>query len=128
MSIKWASLLGRFKQKGTTLIFQGGSELDIEGQPKTEIGNFLCNRKFSSGNIIADIEFTTVDQYTACDIILFYNPATRYFVTAGLGAQAMYTIRDFTWICSRSGKADYLNCRESHGFTLRCVTFSGAVL
>ena len=95
MDIKWAPILGELEQKGQTLIFKGGTS-EFQGRPQVAVGNFLSDQMFSGGKISADVEFDAVDEYSACDIILFYEPITRFFVTAGIGAAgSLYTIRHF---------------------------------
>ncbi|MGD0627501.1 MAG: hypothetical protein ABSB32_22720 [Thermodesulfobacteriota bacterium] len=95
MELKWAPILGELEQKDQTLIFKGGTT-DFEGRPQIAIGNFLSDQMFSGGKILADVQFDAVDEYSACDIILFYEPSTRFFVTAGIGAVgSLYTIRHF---------------------------------
>lgn len=95
MELKWAPLLGELEQREQTLVFKGGTT-EFEGRPQIEIGNFLSDQMFSGGKIMADIKFDAVDEYSACDIILFYEPSTRFFVTAGIGAAgSLYAIRHF---------------------------------
>lgn len=95
MELKWAPLLGELEEKDQTLVFKGGMS-EFEGSPSIAVGNFLSNQIFSGGKITADVEFDAIDEYSACEIILFYEPKTRFFVTAGVGAaHYLYTIRQF---------------------------------
>ena len=78
------------------------------------VGNFLTNRNFFGGEISADIEFVSVSPRAACEIMVYYNPATRGFVTAGLGGAGMFSIRTFfnQWsVVAFTGDHDNL---ESH--------------
>jgi hypothetical protein len=60
------------------------------------VGNFLSNITFGGGKIFATVEFESVDPLSACEVILYYDPANRFFVTAGLGgAGILYAIRHF---------------------------------
>jgi len=100
MDLKWASLLGEFKQERSWLVFEG-KQVDWQGQPGSAIGNFLCNKLFSGGSIEADVVFEDTDGFSACELVLSYNPATNAFLTAGLGGQGVnYSIRYFLdkWI------------------------------
>ena|ERR1035437_837784 len=117
MELKWAPILGELEQKGQTLIFKGGTT-DFEGRPQIAIGNFLSDQMFSGGKISADVEFDGVDEYSACDIILFYEPSTRFFVTAGIGAaSSLYAIRHFQnqWVIhGQSGERKNLVAKRKY--------------
>jgi len=96
MDLKWISLLGEFHQQNSWLIFSG-KQVEVGGQYQPAIGNFLCNQRFSGGTIEADIIFDELDDASACELILFYDPSTRSFLTAGLGGfGASFSIRHFT--------------------------------
>jgi hypothetical protein len=99
MELKWAPLLGAFATEDSTLVFKG-QRIQYEGQFQPAIGNFIANRQFSGGSISADISFDAVDNYSACELIAFYDPARKVFLTAGLGGSGgLYSIRSFanTW-------------------------------
>jgi hypothetical protein len=94
MPTKWAPLLGELEQHGETIIFKGGLT-EFAGAPQIAIGNFVSDQMFSGGKIAADIEFDAIDEYSACEIMFFYDPSTALFVTAGIGAVTLYAIRRF---------------------------------
>jgi hypothetical protein len=94
MSVQWAPLLGEADFNGNNLTFKGRS-IDFQGQAQPSIGNFVSNIHFGGGKIFADIEFESVGEFSACEIILYYDPANRFFVTAGLGGTGLYAIRHF---------------------------------
>lgn len=100
MNLKWASLLGEFKEEKSWVVFEG-KQVDWQGQPASAIGNLIFNKSFAGGSVEADIIFQDTDDLAACELMLSYNPATGNFLTAGLGGQsANYSIRIFTdkWI------------------------------
>lgn len=92
--IQWAPLVGEAEFHGDSLIFKGGTH-EYQGENRPALGNFISNIAFGGGTISADIEFESVDESSACEIILYYDPANRFFVTAGLGATFLYSIRHF---------------------------------
>lgn len=104
MNIHWAPLLGDYKLHGNTLIYIGGSK-EYHGERTIAIGNFIANRTFAGGHISAEIEFKKIDEYTGCEIIIYYDPTTKFFVTAGLGTSGLYAIRHFQnqWFVHDSG-------------------------
>lgn len=101
-------VLGEFQQEKGKLIFLG-RELEIPQrelqseetaqlpQRMASIGNALANETFAGGTVSASIEFADVKEQTGCELILFYNPNTRFMVTAGIGGAlfGMFSVRHF---------------------------------
>ena len=99
MNYKWAPLLGKFQENEGIIVFKGDTVIYNE-QPGPAIGNFICDQTFGGGTISADIEFTDVKTVSACEIIVWFDPSTNNFVSAGFGPKSLYSIRQFSsrWI------------------------------
>lgn len=91
MSIKWAPLVGEFKQDGTKLIFKGSEIEYTPGYPGSAIGNFIADRTFAGGTITAEIKFDSIEQNTGCGII-FYHDTVNGIAVASLGTEQLYSI------------------------------------
>ena len=90
----WAAVIGQFDFSGDDILFHGGSKKYAD-EPGPALGTALCDQWFSGGTIKAKIKFHDVEPRSACDIILFYNPSTREFFSAGLSNEMLYSIRSF---------------------------------
>jgi len=96
MTSNWTSIIGVYTQKKNEIVFKGGKEEIDNDPPIAEIANLICNEVFGGGKITAEISFAKVDFPTACEIIMYWDPETQYFVSAGLGGGAhMCSIRTF---------------------------------
>lgn len=91
---KWISLFGEFQEKENQLIFKG-EHIKYEGKTAPALGNFISSEQFSGGSISAKMKFTEISESSVCEIILFFNPLTNTFITAGIGSSVMYAIRVF---------------------------------
>src|SRR5690625_3382922 len=114
MTKNWTSLLGEFNITENDLIFKGNLLKYEEGQEGAAIGNLISDEYFSEGKITAEIEFSKVAFPTACEIIIYYDPSTQYFVSVGLGgAGNMYSVRSFarSWT-NLALTGDYINLKE----------------
>ncbi len=116
MKYKWAPIIGRYEENESGIIFKGETKL-INEQPSPSLGNFICNQEFSGGQISADIEFSSVKPAPACEIVLYYDPKTRNFVSAGFGQSALYTIRHFAsgWV-EHAIAGDRSNLKEKYPY------------
>jgi len=94
MDINWAPLLGECEQKGSKLIFKGGTTA-YQGIPTVSIGNFITNQSFAGGTITAEVQFDNIEDPTGCSIIFYYDSAQSSFVMAGLGRGHLYSINSF---------------------------------
>jgi hypothetical protein len=125
--VHWAPLFGEavFKENGLTF---KGTVIDFQGQSQPSLGNFISNITFGGGKIRADIEFESVDEFTGCEIILYYDPANRFFVTAGLGGTGLYAIRHFhpqnLWFV-HAVAGDHKNLQAKHCYNVE-VTVNGS--
>ncbi|MBI2917031.1 MAG: hypothetical protein HYY01_03470 [Chloroflexi bacterium] len=100
MKYRWVSTLGRFEHADDLITFRGAT-VAIAGSAGPAIGNYISDQRFSGGSISAQITFTEVSPQSACEFILYYDPSTRGFVTAGLGGGGtMFSIRYFSgsWV------------------------------
>lgn len=94
--LSWISLMGRFSERKETLTFQGGTYIEQETQQEnSEIGLSICNRRFSEGTVSVDIKFSGVSSNTAADIVLFYDPQTKWNLNAGMNSFNQFAIRHF---------------------------------
>jgi hypothetical protein len=92
-------LLGEFERKDDELVFHGKTvEIGQENDKQTvnSVGIALVNDRFRGGRISATIEFTDLEK-SACELILYKDPASNLHVTAGLGGSlvGMFTIRHY---------------------------------
>jgi len=99
MKRNWLSLMGEFDEKGGNLLFLG-KEVDFkteqEVQKVASLGSALFCQRFAGGVVSATVQFAEMDDRTACELLLFYDPASGFFVTAGLGGgYNMFNIRHF---------------------------------
>jgi len=97
--MNWTALLGTFAERKNEIIFKG-KEVVLENEEKrSEFANIMSDQYFSGGKISAEIMFKEIPKNlgTQCEIIVYYDPDTRNFLSAGLGGSwSMYSIRSFT--------------------------------
>ena len=101
MTTNWTSIFGEYSLKKDEIIFKGGIIEYEQTKSGAAIANIICDETFGGGKITADITFKKTDYPTACEIMFYYDPETRNFVSVGLGGSGnMYSIRSFTtkWI------------------------------
>ena len=101
MTKNWTSIFGEFSLNVDEIIFKGGTIDYAESKPGASIANIICDETFAGGKISADITFKSVDYPSACEIMIYYDPETKNFVSVGIGGSGnMYSIRSFTnkWI------------------------------
>lgn len=94
MPYQWLALNGTFTFEGDTIRFKGHPEV-YEGKEGAAVGTALSDQRFAGGTISADITFPEVTPLSACDIMFWYHPQTRYFVSAGLSREALFVVRHF---------------------------------
>ena len=97
MPYNWVAVLGTYEFREQEILYIGGERVYGTGLGPA-IGNAIANQVFSGGEISARIRFhDAVDSDTGCDVILYYEPATKYFVSAGVGGMAAseFAIRYF---------------------------------
>jgi hypothetical protein len=99
MNYNWAPIIGDYKKTEGGIVFKG-HVVTVNEQPAPALGNFICDQSFGGGTISAEIEFTDVQTPSACELIVWFDPSTRNFVSAGFGQSALYTIRHFAnrWV------------------------------
>jgi hypothetical protein len=97
MTKNWTSIIGDYVLKNNEIIFKGGIDTSIDDRPAiSKVANFLCDESFAGGKITADITFKNVKFPAACEIIIYWEPETMNFITAGIGgAGGMCSVR--TW-------------------------------
>lgn len=104
MKYSWVSLLGRFEQKDHLITFKGREEEfdGLKGREKVAaLGHYICDVSFQEGKICTEIEFPKLDNYSACEMMLYYDPKTKTMFNVGIGGGGgMFAIRYFdrnTW-------------------------------
>lgn len=93
---RWQALLGNFEvgPKEITFIGEARAEQDL-ASGGLSVGNLISEHRITGGSVSATVSFGTLDEHTACDLILFYQPTGPEFLTAGIGGGALFTIRSF---------------------------------
>lgn len=121
---EWVPLAGEFAADQDKLVFRGKTvEYDLQNEKKSgsSIGSAITGKRFSGGSISATIRFDSITNETACDIMLFYDPKTRFFVNAGLGGgPGMFSIRHWDgtkWTWHESG-GDKANFHPNHDYRI----------
>ncbi|MDQ6762054.1 MAG: hypothetical protein M3015_05435 [Bacteroidota bacterium] len=97
--MNWTAILGEFTEHKNEIIFKGKKVTLENEETRSEFATIMSDHYFSGGKISAEIMFKEVHATlaTQCEIILFYDPTTRNFLSAGLGGSySMYSIRSFT--------------------------------
>jgi hypothetical protein len=96
MTQNWTSIIGDYEFKKNELTFKGSHYVGSDNQKRPTIANFLCDEYFGGGRVLADITFTNKTIPMGCEIIIYYDPLTKNFVSAGIGGSGfMYSIRTF---------------------------------
>lgn len=91
-------IMGKFEVKKDLLVFKGGAtkyqgeDGEREG---AEVGLFICDESFAEGKIEVDVKFKGSSSSSCADIVLYYDPAGKYTLDAGIGNSSLFTIRHF---------------------------------
>lgn len=129
MTNNWTSIFGEYSLKKDELTFKGKVQEYDKGQKGAAIGNLICDQYFGGGKITAEITFKKVNYPTACEIIIYFDPQTKNFVSVGLGgAGSMYSIRSFAgnWT-NHSLSGEYSNLKANRPYKLE-VEFKGSII
>lgn len=97
--MNWTALLGEFTETKNEIIFKGKKVVFENEETRSDFANIMSDQYFSGGKVSADILFKEIPSSlgTQCEIIIYYDPDTRNFLSAGLGGSwSMYSIRSFT--------------------------------
>lgn len=97
--MNWTALIGALKESKNELAFNGFKITPEKEESRASHAVLMSDQTFTGGKISAEIMFKSVDLAfrTECEIILWYDPNTKYFLSAGLGgAFNMYSIRTYT--------------------------------
>jgi len=96
MTNNWTSIVGEYSLKKDELIFKGGLVEYDKTTKGASLANLICDQYFGGGTISTEITFKNVEIPSACEIIIYYEPQTKHFVSVGLGGSGlMYSIRSF---------------------------------
>jgi hypothetical protein len=96
--------LGYTKQRNWLIWGWPGAYGTVEfkdSEPGASIANLVCDEYYGGGKISAEITFKDITFPSACEIMIYFDPTTKNFVSVGLGGSgAMYSARSFTnkWI------------------------------
>jgi hypothetical protein len=127
MTSNWTSIFGEYTLKKDELTFKGKVQEYDKGQKSAAIANLICDQYFGGGKITADISFKKVNHPTACEIIIYFEPQTKNFVSVGLGgAGSMYSLRSFAgnWT-NHSLTGEYSNLKPNKVYKVE-VEYKGS--
>ena len=118
----WAAVLGQFDFAPDEIRFHGGTITYGPAQePGVALGTALSDEWFAGGSLSAEITFENVSLKSSCDLVLFYNPATRVFISAGLSNEYLYGIRSFDNRWTTYGAVgDANSIRAGHAYRIEC--------
>ena len=97
--MNWTAILGEFSEVKNQIIFKGKKIVTENEETRSAYANIMSDQYFSGGKITAEIMFKEVTNALAnlCEIVIYFDPTTRNFLSAGLGGSwSMYSIRSFT--------------------------------
>ncbi|RYE48125.1 MAG: hypothetical protein EOP48_21315, partial [Sphingobacteriales bacterium] len=97
--MNWTAIFGQFSEKENEIVFKGKKVTLENEETRAEYATLISDQYFSGGKISAEIMFKELHPQLAnqCEIILYFDPSTRNFLSAGLGGSySMYSIRSFT--------------------------------
>lgn len=120
MTTNWTALIGEYTLKKDEITFKGKIQEYDKGQKGAGIANLICDQYFGGGRITAEITFKKVIYPTACELMIYFDPQTNNFVSAGLGgAGSMFSIRSFagTWT-NHSHSGDYKNLQANRAYKI----------
>jgi len=121
MAYNWIPVLGQFEQEGEAVLFKGGSTPMDDGRLLYNVGNYVCDQAFGGGVVSGEIEFVSSTKIEACEFILFYQPLTQAFTTAGLGGVGLCGVRTWSgsqWI-THATAGDRTQLKANHPYSLR---------
>jgi hypothetical protein len=87
--MRWTVIEGNFEIRGAQIVFKGSEAQYMDNQGRQQTGNAvglaMNDQRFAGGEISATIEFSVISETNACELIFYFDPARRWFVSAGLG-------------------------------------------
>ena len=95
MSYKWITLMGDFTIRGNDVTFNAGLVSPADAGPRSnppqyQAGKVLSNQQFGGGSLSGTVTIREqINENSACDFLLAYSPATRGFLSAGVGGEAL---------------------------------------
>jgi hypothetical protein len=91
---RWAAIMGEFTFGPDEIGFHGGT-VDYGQGTGAAFGTAMSNQWFGGGSISVDIAFAGVSPKSVADIVFYYNPTTRAFISAGISNEYLFGIRSF---------------------------------
>lgn len=95
MAYNWIPVLGHFVQEDDAIIFKGGVTTGENGISYPKVGNYICDQNFDGGTISGEIEFSSSVEKGGCEFILYYEPSTGRYTSAGLGGGVLCVVRSW---------------------------------
>jgi len=129
MTKNWTSIFGDYTLKNEEITFKGSLIEYDKGQKGASIANLICDQYFGGGTISAEITFKKVMYPTACEIIIYFDPQTKNFVSVGLGgANNMYSIRSYAnnWT-NHALAGEYKNLKANKSYRIE-VEYKGSTV
>lgn len=91
---QWAAVAGEFAFEKDRIRFHGGP-VSYGEELGVAVGTAMSDQWFGGGSASAAITFDDVDNRSACDLVLFRNPATGAFLSAGISNEVHFWIHHF---------------------------------
>jgi len=123
--VNWHSIDGNFDFADKKIVFQGQPTKYTDAQGRKQkglaVGLAINSERFSGGEISANIRFSHVGLLNACDLVFYFDPANRWWVSAGLGSgNNAYYIRHYDGKLRVHGAAGSKNdLRAGHDYAIR---------
>lgn len=125
--MNWQALLGKFSQEKNVITFHGES-VTLRDSVGPAIGNYISDRRLSSGTVSARIKFETISEYSSCAILLFYQPSGPAFLTSGIGGGFLFSIRSYVGSWNYLGTAgDRSNLKAGHDYHISTTVIGSRI-
>jgi hypothetical protein len=111
----WVPIYGEFDLSGDTIVFNGkritvparAEPAESETVERASLGLLLSSSSIVDGELSAEVEFDSLTPESACEIAVSYSNNPQHLVTAGIGGQAMFAIREFGGPATGSNQQPY---------------------
>ncbi|HEY9049917.1 MAG TPA: hypothetical protein VIQ03_00135 [Gammaproteobacteria bacterium] len=94
MSHTWMPIFGRINAEDDRITFHGRKAANDEDISEN-IGLFICNETFTGGELLVEVTFNDIFERSAAELVLYYDPATKNTVNAGITSNDYFSIRHF---------------------------------
>jgi hypothetical protein len=129
--LNWQSIWGRFEVSKTSLRFIGEQlEQPTGPAPAPGVGLLISDSWFSGGTVEATVEFSSDSaEASACELVLYFDPDSKFMVTAGIGGAALFSIRHWGpsgWIVHATS-GDRRNLTAGRKYAMRATLRGSSV-